>query len=87
MRIDDDGENTFIDSMAKKYMGLDEYPFHQPGDHRVVNGRPAVAHVIDGLTPGLLRPTAVPDIVRDGLAKNWPGRQPAVDQPASAGHG
>ncbi len=36
VRIDDDGDNTFIDSMAKKYMGVDEYPFHQPGDHRVV---------------------------------------------------
>jgi len=22
--------------MAKKYMGKDEYPFHQPGDERVV---------------------------------------------------
>jgi hypothetical protein len=22
--------------MAKKYMGVDAYPFHQPGDERVV---------------------------------------------------
>jgi PPOX class probable F420-dependent enzyme len=36
VRVDDDGDNAFIDSMAKKYMGVDEYPFHQPGDHRVV---------------------------------------------------
>jgi len=27
---------AFINSMAKKYMGKDEYPFHQPGDERVV---------------------------------------------------
>ena len=25
-----------IDSMAKKYMDADAYPFHQPGDERVV---------------------------------------------------
>ena len=36
VRIDDDSSNTFIDSMAKKYMGVDGYPFHQEGDHRVV---------------------------------------------------
>jgi PPOX class probable F420-dependent enzyme len=36
VRVDDDSSNTFIDSMAKKYMGVDEYPFHQPGDERVV---------------------------------------------------
>ncbi len=35
-RVDDDSLNTFIDSMAKKYLGEDEYPFHQPGDERVV---------------------------------------------------
>jgi PPOX class probable F420-dependent enzyme len=34
--VDDDSSNEFIDSMAKKYMGVDAYPFHQPGDHRVV---------------------------------------------------
>ncbi len=26
----------FIDSMAKKYMGVDKYPWPQPGDQRVV---------------------------------------------------
>jgi len=36
VRVDDDSSNEFIDSMAKKYMGVDEYPFHQEGDHRVV---------------------------------------------------
>lgn len=35
-RIDDDPDNAFINSMASKYMGVDEYPFHQPGDERVV---------------------------------------------------
>ena len=34
--IDDDSSNTFIDSLAKKYMGVDKYPFHQPGDERVI---------------------------------------------------
>ena len=34
--VDDDSSNAFIDSMAKKYMEVDEYPFHQPGDERVV---------------------------------------------------
>ncbi len=36
VRIDDDSSNAFINSMAKKYMDVDEYPFHQPGDQRVV---------------------------------------------------
>ncbi|MGI9644020.1 MAG: PPOX class F420-dependent oxidoreductase, partial [Ilumatobacteraceae bacterium] len=36
VRIDDDSSNAFIDSMANKYMGVDAYPFHQQGDHRVV---------------------------------------------------
>jgi PPOX class probable F420-dependent enzyme len=35
-RVDDDSSNEFIDSMAKKYMDADAYPFHQPGDERVV---------------------------------------------------
>ncbi|HUZ21856.1 MAG TPA: PPOX class F420-dependent oxidoreductase [Acidimicrobiales bacterium] len=34
--IEDDPDNAFINSMAKKYMGQDVYPWHQPGDHRVV---------------------------------------------------
>lgn len=36
VRVDDDSDNTFINRMAKKYMDADEYPYHQPGDHRVV---------------------------------------------------
>lgn len=34
--VSDDPEFEFIDSMAKKYMDKDKYPFHQPGDVRVV---------------------------------------------------
>ncbi len=34
--IEEDPENDFINAMAKKYMGVDEYPLHQPGDERVV---------------------------------------------------
>lgn len=30
-----EGANEMIDSLAKKYMGLDEYPLHQPGEQRV----------------------------------------------------
>ena len=35
-RIEPDPDNAFIDSMAKKYMDEDVYPWHQPGDERVV---------------------------------------------------
>jgi PPOX class probable F420-dependent enzyme len=34
--IVDDPDNAFINSMAKKYIDQDVYPWHQPGDHRVV---------------------------------------------------
>lgn len=34
--VDDDPDNAFINSMAKKYMDQDVYPWHQPGDQRVV---------------------------------------------------
>lgn len=36
VRFDPDPDYAFINSMAKKYMGVDEYPWHQPGDVRVV---------------------------------------------------
>jgi hypothetical protein len=29
------GANDVIDSLAKKYLGQDKYPYHQPGDVRV----------------------------------------------------
>jgi len=35
-RIDPDPDNAFINSMAKKYINQDVYPWHQPGDKRVV---------------------------------------------------
>jgi hypothetical protein len=34
--IVDDPEFEFIDSMAKKYLGKDEYPWRQPNERRVV---------------------------------------------------
>lgn len=36
VRVDDDPDNAFINKMAKKYMDADEYPYHQPGDQRIV---------------------------------------------------
>lgn len=36
VRIDDDPNNAFINSMAKKYLNQDVYPWHRPGDERVV---------------------------------------------------
>lgn len=36
VRIDADPDFAFINSMAKKYMEVDAYPWHQPGDERVV---------------------------------------------------
>ena len=35
-RIEEDKGNAFINSMAKKYMGQDVYPWRRPGDERVV---------------------------------------------------
>lgn len=34
--VEPDPEFAFIDSMAKKYLGQDKYPWNQPGDERVV---------------------------------------------------
>lgn len=31
-----DPDLDFINAMAKKYMGVDKYPWHNPGDERVV---------------------------------------------------
>lgn len=33
--MEDDLDRSFINSIAKKYMDKDEYPFDQPGDERV----------------------------------------------------
>ena len=35
-RVEEDPELNFISAMAKKYIGVDRYPYHQPGDERVV---------------------------------------------------
>lgn len=34
--IEDDDGNAFINSLAKKYLGADEYPYDGPDDKRVV---------------------------------------------------
>ena len=36
VRVDDDPDLAFINAMAKKYLGVDRYPWHRPGDERVV---------------------------------------------------
>jgi PPOX class probable F420-dependent enzyme len=36
VRIEDDQNNQFIDAMAKKYLKVDKYPWHNPGDERVI---------------------------------------------------
>lgn len=35
-RIEDDPNNEFIDRQAQRYLGEPAYPWHQPGDERVV---------------------------------------------------
>ena len=35
-KITTDDAANHIDRMAKKYMGVDKYPYHQPGDERVL---------------------------------------------------
>lgn len=36
VRIDEDPDLRFINSMAKKYLNQDVYPWHKPGDERVI---------------------------------------------------
>ena len=36
VRIEEDPNIDFISTMAKKYLGLDKYPYHQPDDERLV---------------------------------------------------
>jgi hypothetical protein len=33
--LEDDADRQFIDSIARKYMGIERYPFDAPGDERV----------------------------------------------------
>ena len=35
-RVTEDGATAHIDSLAKKYLGKDKYPFSQPGEVRVL---------------------------------------------------
>lgn len=35
-KVEPDPDNAFINKMAKKYMGQDVYPWHKPGDQRMV---------------------------------------------------
>ena len=35
-RVEEDPNLDFINALAKKYLGMDEYPYHQPGDERVI---------------------------------------------------
>jgi PPOX class probable F420-dependent enzyme len=35
-KITNEGADRHIDRMAKKYMGVDKYPFRQPGEVRVL---------------------------------------------------
>ncbi len=34
--VEEDEGNAFINAMAKKYMDEDVYPWHQPGDERIL---------------------------------------------------
>jgi PPOX class probable F420-dependent enzyme len=34
-RVTEEGANSHIDSLAKKYLGKDKYPYSQPGDVRL----------------------------------------------------
>jgi PPOX class probable F420-dependent enzyme len=34
--LTDDADRSFVNSLARAYMGVDEYPFDRPGDERVV---------------------------------------------------
>lgn len=36
VRVEEDPDLDFINEMAKKYLDVDKYPNHQPGDERVV---------------------------------------------------
>lgn len=36
VEITKEGANEHIDALAKRYMGVDTYPMHQPGEDRVI---------------------------------------------------
>jgi len=35
-RVTEEGATQHIDALAKKYMGVDKYPFHSPQEKRVI---------------------------------------------------
>ena len=35
-KVTEDGADKHIDALAKKYMGVDKYPFHTPNEKRVI---------------------------------------------------
>jgi hypothetical protein len=36
VEVTENGADAHIDSLAKKYLGQDKYPFRQPGEERVI---------------------------------------------------
>ncbi len=36
VRVEEDPNLGFMNELAKKYPGLDRYPYHRPGDERIV---------------------------------------------------
>ena len=36
VEVTEEGAAQHVDRLAKKYLGLDSYPYHQPGDVRVI---------------------------------------------------
>jgi len=36
VEITEEGADAHIDKLAKQYMGVDKYPFHRPGDVRII---------------------------------------------------
>ncbi len=35
-RLEDDTDRSFVNRIAKKYLGVDEYPYDPPGAERIV---------------------------------------------------
>jgi len=47
VEITEDGADAHIDSLAKKYLGKDKYPFRGPGEVRVIYKiRPVNVHTM-----------------------------------------
>jgi PPOX class probable F420-dependent enzyme len=43
--VTEEGADAHIDSLAKKYLGQDKYPFRKPGEQRVIfEIEPAIVH-------------------------------------------